>query len=219
MVKSFKKQQKGIFVMNKVEQYIKKQNKVISEDREKTLIALGLTDKEYSPDNRKSWEYSECDYINGEKRYYKEVAVQVTDEEYQLILSKAKQVEEIKAKEEQERQKERNKVSYRVIKKWIPVFEKPKSEWSSPSEEENVDNGRSKIASILRTVAWIIGIIAVIAGIVVAFGTDNFLSVLLTFSTGAIGMLLFYALAAILDYLAELTAIARNGFKYIETNK
>lgn len=56
--------------MNKVEQYIKKQNKIISKDMEKTLIALGLTDKEYSPDNRKSWEYSECDYVNGEKRRY-----------------------------------------------------------------------------------------------------------------------------------------------------
>ena len=210
---------KGVFVMNKVEQYIEKQNKIILEDREKTLIALGLTDKEYSPDNRESWQYSKYDYVNGEKRYYKEVAIQVTDEEYALILSKAKQVEEIKAKEEQERQREQNKVSYRVIKKWIPVFEKPKSEWSSPSEEKKVDNGRSKIASILRTVAWVMGILAFISGIIIAFGTGNFLPVLITLGAGAMEMLLFYALAAILDYLAELTSIARNGFKYTETNK
>ena len=32
-------------------------------------------------------------------------------------------------------------------------------------------------------------------------------------------MLMFYAPAAVLDYLAELTSIARNGFKYTETNK
>lgn len=205
--------------MNKIEQYIEKQNKIILEDREKTLIALGLTEKEYSPDDYKSWKYPECDYVNGEKKYYRNVAIQVTDEEYALILSKAKQVEEIKAREEQERQKEQNKVSYRVIKKWIPVFEKPKSEWSSPSEEEKVDNGRSKIASILRTVAWIIGILAFISGIVIAFGTDNFLPVLITLGAGAMEMLMFYALAAVLDYLAELTSIARNGFKYTETNK
>ncbi len=211
---------KGVFVMNKVDQYIEKQNKIILEDREKILIALGLTDKEYSPDNRESWQYSKYDYVHGEKRYYKEVAIQVTDEEYALILSKAKQVEEIKAKEEQERQRERNKVSYRVIKKWIPVFEKPKSEWSTPSEEEEkVDNGKSKIASILRTVAWIMGILAFISGIIIAFGTDNFLPVLITLGAGAMEMLMFYALAAILDYLAELTSIARNGFKYTETNK
>lgn len=129
------------------------------------------------------------------------------------------QAEEIKAKEEQERQRERNKVSYRVIKKWIPVFEKPKSEWSPPSEEEKVDNGRSKIAFILRTVAWVMGILAFISGIIIAFGIDNFLPVLITLVAGAMQMLMFYTLAAILDYLAELTSIARNGFKYTETNK
>lgn len=205
--------------MDKIEQYIERQNKIILEDRENTLIALGLTEKEYSPDNRESWKYSKYDYVNGEKRYYREVAIQVTDEEYALILSKAKQVEEIKTKEEQERQKERSKVSYSVVKKWIPVFEKTKSEWSSPNEEEKVDKGRSKIASILRTVAWIIGIIAVISGIIITFGTENFSPVLITFVAGAMEMLMFYALAAVLDYLAELTSIARNGFKYNETNK
>ncbi|MDD6488933.1 MAG: hypothetical protein PUG48_03850 [Clostridia bacterium] len=205
--------------MNKVEKYIEKQNKIILEDREKTLIALGLSEKEYSPDNRENWKYSKYDYVNGEKKYYREVAIQVTDEEYALILSKAKQVEEIKSKEEQERQNERNKVSYRVIKKWIPVFEKTKSECSSLSEEEKVDNGRSKIASILRTVAWIIGILAIISGIVIAFGAKNFLPILITFGVGTMEILMFYALAAILDYLAELTSIAKNGFKYIETKK
>lgn len=205
--------------MNRIEQYIEKQNKIILEDREKTLIALGLTEKEYSPDNRESWKYPKYDFDKGEKKYYREVAIQVTDEEYALILSKAKQVEEIKAKEEDERQKKQKMASYKVIKKWIPVFEKPKSEWSLPNEEEKADNGRSKIASILRTVAWIIGLFAVISGIVTAFGTESILPVLITFGAGAMEMLVFYALADILDYLAELTSIARNGFKYTETNK
>ncbi len=204
--------------MNKVEQYIEKQNKIILEDREKTLISLALTEKEYSPDNRETWQYSKYDYVNGEKKYYKEVAIKVTDEEYALILSKAKQVEEIKAKEEQERQKERSKTSYRMIKKWIPVFEKPKSEWSLPSEEK-VDDGRSKIAFVLRTVAWIIGMLLFISGIVIAFGTETFLPILITIGVGTMEMLMFYALAAVLDYLAELTSIAKNGYKYTETNK
>ncbi len=205
--------------MNKIEQYIEKQDKIILEDREKTLIALGLIEKEYSPDNRESWQYPKYDYVNGEKKYYKEVAIRATDEEYALILSKAKQVEDIRAREEQERQKERNKTSHGTIKKWIPVFEKPKSELSSPSEEKKIDDGKSKIASILRTVAWIICILSFISGIVIAFGTESVLPVLLTFGAGAMEMLMFYALASILDYLAELTSIARNGFKYNETNK
>lgn len=203
--------------MNKIEEYIEKQDKIILEDREKNLIALGLTEKVYSPDNRESWQYSKYDYVNGEKKFYKEVAIHVTDEEYTLILSKAKQVENIKLKEDQAKQKEQNRTSYRIIKKWIPVFQKPASEWSSPSEE--VDNGRSKIASMLRTVAWILGILSIISGIVIAFGTENFLPILIALGVGAIEMLMFYALASILDYLAELTAIVRNGFKYNETNK
>ena len=76
---------KGAYVMNKVEQYLEKQNKIILEDREKTLISLGLTDKEYSPDNIESREFPKYNYINGEKKYYKEVAIQVTDEEYALF--------------------------------------------------------------------------------------------------------------------------------------
>ncbi len=159
------------------------------------------------------------DYVSGEKRYYKEVAMQVTDEEYALILSKAKEVAEIKAKQEQSNRKNEIGPHNRIIKKWIPIFEKPKSEWDSTSEKEKTDNGRSKIASILRAVAWILGILSVISGIVIAFGTENFLPVLITLGAGAIEMLMFYALASILDYLAELTSIARNGFKYNETNK
>ena len=204
--------------MNKIEQYIEKQNKIILEDREKTLIALGLTEKEYSPDDYKSWKYPECDYVNGEKKYYRNVAIQVTDEEYALILSKAKQVEAIKAREEQERLKERNKGPHLRIKKWVPVFEKPKSEWAAPYEEEKIDTGRNKIAFLLRISAWIIGVIAFILGVVIAAQT-TLLPLLIALGASAIEILIFYSIAAILDYLAELTSIARNGYKYTETNK
>ena len=204
--------------MNKIEQYLEKQNKIILEDREKTLIALGLTEKEYSNDDFKSWKYPECDYVNGEKKYYRSVAIQVTDEEYALILSKAKQVEEIKAREEQERQKERNKVSYRVIKKWIPVFEKPKSECDLPNEEEKVDNGKSKAAKNIRITYYVLLAIAFIGAIILDVSEDiNILPYVVI--GGLIESVLVEGLASILDYLAELTSIARNGFKYTETNK
>ncbi len=202
--------------MNKVEEYIEKQNRIILKDREKTLISLGLIDKEYSPDNRERWAYSKYDYVDGEKRYYKEVPIKVTDEEYELIISKAKQVEEIKTKEEQERQKEQSKTSYRVTKKWMPVFEKQKNEGESNEEE---DDGKSRIASILRIVAWLIGILSVLLGIFLAVEMEIFLPVIIAFGAGAIEMLMFYAIAAVLEYLAELTAIARNGFKYNESSK
>ena len=89
---------------------------------------------------------------------------------------------------------------------------------SSPSEKK-VDNGKSEIASTLRMVAWIIGILAFVSGVIIAFGTENFLPVLVAFGAGAMEMLMLHTLAAVLDYLAELTSIARNGFKYTETNR
>lgn len=63
------------------------------------------------------------------------------------------------------------------------------------------------------------GILAFISGIIITFGTDNFLPVLTTLGAGVMEMLMFYSLAAILDYLAELTSIVRNGFKYTKTNR
>ena len=205
--------------MNKIEQYIERQNKIILEDREKTLISLGLVDKEYSPDDFKTYKYPEIDYVNGEKKYYRNVAIQVTDEEYALILSKSKQVEEIERKEEQEREKERNKVSYRITKKWVPVFEKPKDEWNSYDEKEEVDDGKSKIAKKLRAVAWAIVIIATISGLIADTTLGSFFVTICAFGASMVEWLALYSVASVLDYLAELTSIARNGYKYTETNK
>ncbi len=206
--------------MDKIAQYIQKQDKIIREDREKTLIALGLTEKEYSPNNKESWQYPKTEYVAGEKRFYREVAMAVTDEEYALILSKAKQVEQIRLKQEQAKEREQSRQSSRTAKKWVPVFKKPASEWDSPDKKEEVETGRSKIAAIARVVAWILlGTLSVLVGVFSAVGTVNPLLLLLSLGAAAVEMLLFYALASILDYLAELTAIARNGFKYTETNK
>lgn len=205
----------------KVKEYLNKQDKIITEDREKTLITLGLTEKEYAPnnENRESYRYPKYDYSNGERKYYREVAMTVTDEEYLLILEKAKQVKDIKAKEDIEKQKEKNKSSHKTVKKWIPIFEKPKDEWASYGEKETADMGVSKVASILRVVAWLMGILTIISGIAISFAAENILSFLIALIVGALEMLMFYALASILDYLAELTSIARNGFKYNESNK
>ena len=204
--------------MNKIEQYIEKQNKIILEDREKTLLALGLTEKEYSPDDFKTYKYPEIDYVNGEKKYYRNVAIKVTDEEFALILSKAKQVEEIKRKEEQEREKQRNKVSYKIIKKWIPVFEKPKNESLFGDDKEQVDTGKSKAAKNIRITYYVLLAIAFIGAIILSI-TEEINILPYVAIGGLVESVLVEGLASILDYLAELTSIARNGFKYNETTK
>ena len=83
----------------KIEAYFSKQNRIIQEDREKTLIQLGLVEKEYSPDGSKSWKYDKIDYVGGEQKYYREIPMKVTDEEYALIIEKAEQVNAIHRKE------------------------------------------------------------------------------------------------------------------------
>lgn len=180
--------------MSKLEQYIDDQNKIIAKNREKTLIALGLTEKEYSPDGAKTREHKEYDYSNGEKRYYRNVAIQVTDEEYELILSKKKQVDKILATN-----KTSNKPFY-----LLPI-------------KRDSDEFKSTIAVVLRAVAWVFGLIMAFAGIIIAVNTESFTPVLLGVGLGAFELLMFYSLAAILDYLAELAFIARNGYKYTDT--
>ena len=169
--------------MNMVEEYIEKQNRIILDDREKTLISLGLFYKEYSPDNTGSSIYSQCEYVNGDKRYYKESAIKVTDEEYELIISKAKQVEKIKGKEEQA---ELNKESCMS----------------------------TRIAFVLRSVGWTIGLIYVVFSLFADIVSGSFFLTLIALGVSAINLIMFYALASILDYLAELTSVVRTGFKY-----
>ena len=205
--------------MSKIDQYLKKQNKIIQEDREKTLIALGLTEKEYAPDdeNRNSSKYPYCDYVNNVKRYYREVAISVTDEEYAQILSATKQVEEIKEREE--RKKEQSRASQKFIKKWTPVFVKPENENFLSSIDDGVDNGRSKLASRLRLWAWVLDILAFIIGVVIAIQTESFIAILISLGAVATQTFIYSVLAVFLDYFAELTCIAKNGFKYTETGK
>jgi len=198
--------------MDVIEEFLSKQDKIIAEDRAKILISLGLTEREYAPDNKESREYPKYAYKDGEKHYYRDVAIKVTDEQWEEIIKKAKAVEEIQMREECERQKKHTQAQGKPIKKWIPIFQKPKDEFSSEGEEET---GKSKIATKLRIVAWLLGIITVIGG----FIAGKFLLILISFAVCGLELLMFYALASILDYLAELTAIAKSGIKYTESNK
>ena len=201
--------------MGKIEAFLKSQDRIINEDKEKTLIELGLTEKEYAPDGKKSYQYSnyDYDYASGEKRYYRYVAMKVTDEEYALIVEKAKRVAEIEKKKELAREKEIRKIpSNRIVKKWVPVFKKADNEYSY-SEEKCVETGKSRISLMLRVVAWILACVLFISGTAIALGLRNMLPFWIAIIAAFFELLMFYPLAAILDYLAELTAIARNGYK------
>ena len=204
--------------MNKVDQYIENQNKIILEDRENTLIALGLVEKEYSPHTAETWKYPKYEYVNGEKRYYREVAIQVTDEEYALIVSKANQVEAIKNKKEQEQLAKWKKGASVAVKKWIPIFEKPKGEFYLQSETNRSDTGRSVAARSIRIICYTLFLIALVGAIIFDISKRSIISPFVVIAE-LLGIVFVEGLASILDYLAELTAIARNGFKYTEKNK
>lgn len=49
--------------MTSLERYLKAQDKIIAKDKEDLLIALGITEKEYSSDGSSSPLYSKYDYI------------------------------------------------------------------------------------------------------------------------------------------------------------
>lgn len=86
-------------------------------------------------------------------------------------------------------------------------------------EEQKEDDGRSKLARNLRVGTWILNIFAIIIGIVGAIQTESIFAILVSLGAVSIQTFVYTVLAAILDYLAEITSIARNGYKYTETNR
>ena len=198
----------------KVEKFLLEQDRLISEDRQNTLISLGLTEKEFSPDGKETYLYNQYTYIDGEKKYYRDIAIEVSDEEYELIVSKAAAVEAIRQKEEQLK---KIKASRTNVKKWVPIFVVPKD--TVETEKDVPETGKSKIASYLRICSWVVGVLLMIIGLVSTLGSDSGFELFLCLISAAIEVLSFYAFAEILDSLAELKAIANGGFKYRESDK
>lgn len=58
--------------------------KEYEEEKRKTLLELGLFEKVYAPDNRQSEEFPFYEYDNNTStsRYYKEVPIEITEDEY-----------------------------------------------------------------------------------------------------------------------------------------
>ena len=203
--------------MTSLERYFKAQDKIIAEDKEKTLIALGIVEKEYAPDGKSTYLYSKYDYIDGEKRYYREIAANISDEEYAEVLRKKELVEAIQAKERQERERKYANQRANLVKKWVPVFEKPKSEWDDPDKKDVQPTGKSKVAAILSGLAWISLILGAISGIILLFAEPITGGIVI--GSVFVESIFLFALAEILNNLAEQTAIMRGGMIYKETNK
>lgn len=70
---------------------------------------------------------------------------------------------------------------------------------------------KSKIATILRLLAWLVLIVALVAGGVESFNDAEPVPLLLYTSYAAGAMLLLYAIAAIINYLAEITDILKRN--------
>jgi hypothetical protein len=169
--------------MNKVEQYIEEQNKIIQEDKEQTLIALGLVEKEYSPYENYDSDYPEYEFVDGKSRYYRLVAIKVTDEEYERVLSKKRQAKQ--------------------IKKELEILN---------NEDCDANNYKSPAAKVLRIVYYILFVVAII-GALILNSKEEINIIPYVIIGGIVEMVFVEALASILDYLAELTYIARNNNK------
>lgn len=167
--------------MSSFERFVREQDKIIREDKEKTLISLGITEREYAPEGRSGWPYEKYEYdrTNGQKRYYKEVAANVTDEEYAIIIEKAQKVAAIKKKDE--------------LSSLSEVVTDP---------QEFVT---SKVATVLRLVAGIIAVIAVIIALVLFGDRDTALTGGIVLLGAIVEAALFCALAEILDRLTEIS--------------
>lgn len=205
--------------MTRIEAFLAEQERIIFEDKQKTLISLGLTKKEYSPDNSQTWEYDKYEYNNGEKRYYKEVAIDVSDEEYSLILEKTSKVKSIREKEAAQRQAERSRYTSQLTKKWVPVFQKTIDEYALSNKEDVHEAGRSRTAKIIRIAMWIQFAVSVLGAIVVSVLTESIVAIPIVAFSFITEAILVEALAGILEYQAEQLEILRNGFKYNETSK
>lgn len=209
--------------MDRIEEYLMQQDKIIMEERQRVLIALGLTEKEYSPYGIKTYEYSQCEYVDGKPQYYRLVAMKVTDEEWAQIIAKAEQVETINKRNEERKLIEQKKKQTKLIRKIAPIFKKeikPSifSELGLSEKKEKVDTevGKSKWGGSIRIFAWIILVAGILCFVFMDVESEVQIAVYLcAFGTWAVLM----GFAGILDYLAEITAILRGGFTIDNENE
>lgn len=67
--------------------FLNAERKRDEEEKRKTLFELGLVERVYAPDNKYSSEFYLCEWSpdGSAQRYYKNVPIEITDEEYQEV--------------------------------------------------------------------------------------------------------------------------------------
>ena len=157
------------------ERYIEKQNRIIEQDKEETLIALGIVEIEYSPNGEKSEVYDKFVLVDGKKVFCKIKAANVSDEEYALILEKRRQVAEI------QKNNAKNKAAM----------------------EKDDQTGGTWVAAFIRLVCTILIVVAAYA-IHSLFAEENQVLGWILIGVSIVGILLLYAIAEMLDRLNEI---------------
>lgn len=190
--------------MDKVEAFLRKQHKTIKEERDRVLIELGLCEKEYYQYEGYSPDYPEYEQVNGVAVYFRYVPIEVTEEQWKAIVFSVKKVEEAKgivAKKTRDR------------KTLLPMrygsSDSVNFHWNN-----KLDLGESKVANIIKAISGVLGAFMIIAGIITSGETGSAIPFLIFAAAAAINLLLSCSFTSVLDYLANLTAVIRGGFKF-----
>ena len=155
-----------------IEQQEAKQTAENKREKEEILIKLGLVEKKYAPDDQNREGYPYVDVINGTPRRYKNVPIEISDEDFQ------------KVKALYDKQFLSRKMPPRI-----------RSHVSSDGYEE-----KDPIAVALTVVASIIFIIGFFAGIALGSNSSFVLTILYWVLSGITG-LMFLGFARIIKLL------------------
>ncbi|MCD8049431.1 MAG: hypothetical protein LUG52_07515 [Clostridia bacterium] len=169
----------------KLEKCLRDKDEVILNERNRVLINLNLTEREMSPKDYKTSDCPKVAYVNGAEKYYREVPIKITDEEWELLQSKLRKVAEIEKS-----------------KKVIP---KPKH----PSSLSPISGGENTISAVLIGVAVTLAIITAAMGIIVAVIMESAALFFAFALSAAFQTLPYFAFAEIIKSLTQI----RDGFE------
>ncbi len=73
------------FIQQRETEYANIKKQEYKKNKEEILLELELYEKKYSPDDKYSNEYSFCEYVDGESKYYKHEPIEISDEEFEML--------------------------------------------------------------------------------------------------------------------------------------
>lgn len=198
--------------MDEVEAYLQAQDKVIQQDREETLIRLGITQREFSPNGEKTWQYTIPSYENGETRYYREIALPVNEQQWKAILEKESAVAQIEERKKEAERKNQTQQLAGMVQTIVPMLETPPFSTGASGAQKEANDGRSRIAPFLRGISLLIGILSVLISLLAAINVKESTAFWITVGGATLMVLSFMATAEILDRLANIQANMEKGY-------